>query len=185
MRAAALILALATSASAFMAPLQRVAPRVAPVNMDASSLVTAYRELYEVGGVQVTADVQQFGPIAGLVVFIVAANTLYMTMGGSDDEIAEEPIAEYQFGSAVLAGAKAPALRRRTPSGGRSATPRASRRTTTSACACRLAFTKTFKTYYILGWKALSGRRGRSVLPFRGRGPRAQKYLLRCIGCAP
>ena len=92
-----------------MAPLQRVAPRVAPVNMDASSLVTAYRELYEVGGVQVTADVQQFGPIAGLVVFIVAANTLYMTMGGSDDEIAEEPIAEYQFGSAVLAGAKAPA----------------------------------------------------------------------------
>ena len=34
--------------------------------------VTAYRELYEVGGVQVTADVQQFGPIAGLVVFILA-----------------------------------------------------------------------------------------------------------------
>ena len=107
MRAAALILALATSASAFMAPLQRVAPRVAPVNMDASSLVTAYRELYEVGGVQVTADVQQFGPIAGLVVFILAANTLYMSMGGAQDEIAEEPIAEYQFGSAVLSGAKA------------------------------------------------------------------------------
>ena len=107
MRAAALILALATSASAFMAPRAAVAPRVAPVNMDASSLVTAYRELYEVGGVQVTADVQQFGPIAGLVVFILAANTLYMSMGGSQDEIAEEPIAEYQFGSAVLAGAKA------------------------------------------------------------------------------
>ena len=69
--------------------------------------VTAYRELYEVGGVQVTADVQQFGPIAGLVVFILAANTLYMSMGGSQDEIAEEPIAEYQFGSAVLSGAKA------------------------------------------------------------------------------
>ena len=80
MRAAALILALATSASAFMAPRPAVAPRVAPVNMDASSLVTAYRELYEVGGVQVTADVQQFGPIAGLVVFILAANTLYMSM---------------------------------------------------------------------------------------------------------
>ena len=93
-----------------MAPQRIVAPRVAPAHaVDASSLVTAYRELYEVGGVQVTADVQQFGPIAGLVVFIVAANTLYMTMGGSDDEIAEEPIAEYQFGSAVLAGAKAPA----------------------------------------------------------------------------
>ena len=90
-----------------MAPRQAVAPRVAPVNFDASSLVTAYRELYEVGGVQVTADVQQFGPIAGLVVFILAANTLYMSMGGSQDEIAEEPIAEYQFGSAVLAGAKA------------------------------------------------------------------------------
>ena len=55
-----------------MAPRPMVAPRVAPVNMDASSLVTAYRELYEVGGVQVTADVQQFGPIAGLVVFILA-----------------------------------------------------------------------------------------------------------------
>ena len=110
MRAAALVLALATSAAAFMAPQRIVAPRVAPAHaVDASSLVTAYRELYEVGGVQVTADVQQFGPIAGLVVFIVAANTLYMTMGGSDDEIAEEPIAEYQFGSAVLAGAKAPA----------------------------------------------------------------------------
>ena len=90
-----------------MAPRAAVAPRVAPVNMDASSLVTAYRELYEVGGVQVTADVQQFGPIAGLVVFILAANTLYMSMGGAQDEIAEEPIAEYQFGSAVLAGAKA------------------------------------------------------------------------------
>ena len=51
MRTAALILALATSASAFMAPRAAVAPRVAPVNMDASSLVTAYRELYEVGGV--------------------------------------------------------------------------------------------------------------------------------------
>ena len=75
MRAAALILALATSASAFMAPRQAVAPRVAPVNMDASSLVTAYRELYEVGGVQVTADVQQFGPIAGLVVFILAVRS--------------------------------------------------------------------------------------------------------------
>ena len=108
MRAAALILALATSASAFMAPRAAVAPRVAPVEaVDASSLVTAYRELYEVGGVQVTADVQQFGPIAGLVVFILAANTLYMSMGGSQDEIAEEPIAEYQFGSAVLSGAKA------------------------------------------------------------------------------
>ena len=91
-----------------MAPRQAVAPRVAPAQaVDASSLVTAYRELYEVGGVQVTADVQQFGPIAGLVVFILAANTLYMSMGGSQDEIAEEPIAEYQFGSAVLAGAKA------------------------------------------------------------------------------
>ena len=75
MRAAALILALATSVSAFMAPRQAVAPRVAPVNMDASSLVTAYRELYEVGGVQVTADVQQFGPIAGLVVFILGARS--------------------------------------------------------------------------------------------------------------
>ena len=75
MRAAALILALATSASAFMAPRAAVAPRVAPVNMDASSLVTAYRELYEVGGVQVTADVQQFGPIAGLVVFILAVRS--------------------------------------------------------------------------------------------------------------
>ena len=108
MRAAALILALATSASAFMAPRAAVAPRVAPVEaVDASSLVTAYRELYEVGGVQVTADVQQFGPIAGLVVFILAANTLYMSMGGAQDEIAEEPIAEYQFGSAVLSGAKA------------------------------------------------------------------------------
>ena len=88
MRAAALILALATSASAFTAPRAALAPRVAPVNMDASSLVTAYRELYEVGGVQVTADVQQFGPIAGLVGFILAANTLYMSMGGSQDEIA-------------------------------------------------------------------------------------------------
>ena len=108
MRAAALVLALATSAAAFMAPQRIVAPRVAPAHaVDASSLVTAYRELYEVGGVQVTADVQQFGPIAGLVVFILAANTLYMSMGGSQDEIAEEPIAEYQFGSAVLAGAKA------------------------------------------------------------------------------
>ena len=108
MRAAALILALATSAAAFMAPRQAVAPRAAPMNaVDASSLVTAYRELYEVGGVQVTADVQQFGPIAGLVVFILAANTLYMSMGGSSDEIAEEPIPEYQFGSAVLQGAKA------------------------------------------------------------------------------
>ena len=108
MRAAALILALATSAAAFMAPRQAVAPRVAPAQaVDASSLVTAYRELYEVGGVQVTADVQQFGPIAGLVVFILAANTLYMSMGGSSDEIAEEPIPEYQFGSAVLQGAKA------------------------------------------------------------------------------
>ena len=114
MRAAALILALATSASAFMAPRAAVAPRVAPVNFDASSLVTAYRELYEVGGVQVTADVQQFGPIAGLVVFILAANTLYMSMGGSQDEIAEEPIAEYQFGSAVLAGAKAGAPAQKT-----------------------------------------------------------------------
>ena len=75
MRAAALILALATSAAGFMAPRPMVAPRVAPVNMDASSLVTAYRELYEVGGVQVTADVQQFGPIAGLVVFILAARS--------------------------------------------------------------------------------------------------------------
>ena len=75
MRAAALILALATSAAAFMAPRAAVAPRVAPVNMDASSLVTAYRELYEVGGVQVTADVQQFGPIAGLVVFILAVRS--------------------------------------------------------------------------------------------------------------
>ena len=56
-----------------MAPRQAVAPRAAPMNaVDASSLVTAYRELYEVGGVQVTADVQQFGPIAGLVVFILA-----------------------------------------------------------------------------------------------------------------
>ena len=109
MRAAALILALATSATAFMAPRAAVAPRVAPVNMDASSLVTAYRELYEVGGVQVTADVQQFGPIAGLVVFILAANTLYMSMGGPQDEIAEEAIPEYQFGSAVLQGAKADA----------------------------------------------------------------------------
>ena len=109
MRAAALIVALATCASAFMAPRPAVAPRVAPVEaVDASSLVTAYRELYEVGGVQVTADVQQFGPIAGLVVFILAANTLYMSMGGAQDEIAEEPIAEYQFGSAVLAGSKAP-----------------------------------------------------------------------------
>ena len=108
MRAAALILALATSAAAFMAPRHAVAPRVAPAQaVDASSLVTAYRELYEVGGVQVTADVQQFGPIAGLVVFILAANTLYMSMGGSSDEIAEEPIPEYQFGSAVLQGAKA------------------------------------------------------------------------------
>ena len=35
------------------------------------------------------------------------ANTLYMSMGGSSDEIAEEPIPEYQFGSAVLQGAKA------------------------------------------------------------------------------
>ena len=75
MRAAALILALATSATAFTAPRAAVAPRVAPVNMDASSLVTAYRELYEVGGVQVTADVQQFGPIAGLVVFILAVRS--------------------------------------------------------------------------------------------------------------
>ena len=108
MRAAALVLALATSAAAFMAPQRIVAPRVAPAHaVDASSLVTAYRELYEVGGVQVTADVQQFGPIAGLVVFILAANTLYMSMGGSQDEIAEEPIPEYQFGSAVLQGAKA------------------------------------------------------------------------------
>ena len=83
MRAAALILALATSASAFMAPRAAVAPRVAPVNMDASSLVTAYRELYEVGGVQVTADVQQFGPIAGLVVFILAANLVVPSCGGA------------------------------------------------------------------------------------------------------
>ena len=83
MRAAALILALATSAAAFMAPRQAVAPRVAPVNMDASSLVTAYRELYEVGGVQVTADVQQFGPIAGLVVFILAANLGVPSCGGA------------------------------------------------------------------------------------------------------
>ena len=30
-----------------------------------------------------------------------------MSMGGSSDEIAEEPIPEYQFGSAVLQGAKA------------------------------------------------------------------------------
>ena len=76
MRAAALILALATSAAAFMAPRQAVAPRAAPMNaVDASSLVTAYRELYEVGGVQVTADVQQFGPIAGLVVFILAVRS--------------------------------------------------------------------------------------------------------------
>ena len=73
MRAAALVLALATSAAAFMAPQRIVAPCVAPAHaVDASSLVTAYRELYEVGGVQVTADVQQFGPIAGLVVFILA-----------------------------------------------------------------------------------------------------------------
>ena len=35
------------------------------------------------------------------------ANTLYMSMGGSSDEIAEEAIPEYQFGSAVLQGAKA------------------------------------------------------------------------------
>ena len=83
MRAAALILALATSATAFMAPRQAVAPRVAPVNVDASSLVTAYRELYEVGGVQVTADVQQFGPIAGLVVFILAANLGVPSCGGA------------------------------------------------------------------------------------------------------
>ena len=83
MRAAALILALATSAAAFMAPRAAVAPRVAPVNMDASSLVTAYRELYEVGGVQVTADVQQFGPIAGLVVFILAANLGVPSCGGA------------------------------------------------------------------------------------------------------
>ena len=76
MRAAVLILALATSAAAFMAPRQAVAPRVAPAQaVDASSLVTAYRELYEVGGVQVTADVQQFGPIAGLVVFILAVRS--------------------------------------------------------------------------------------------------------------
>ena len=76
MRAAALILALATSAAAFMAPRQAVAPRAATMNaVDASSLVTAYRELYEVGGVQVTADVQQFGPIAGLVVFILAVRS--------------------------------------------------------------------------------------------------------------
>ena len=83
MRAAALILALATSAAGFMAPRPMVAPRVAPVNMDASSLVTAYRELYEVGGVQVTADVQQFGPIAGLVVFILAANLGVPSCGGA------------------------------------------------------------------------------------------------------
>ena len=66
-----------------MAPRPMVAPRVAPVNMDASSLVTAYRELYEVGGVQVTADVQQFGPIAGLVVFILAANLGVPSCGGA------------------------------------------------------------------------------------------------------
>ena len=30
-----------------------------------------------------------------------------MSMGGSSDEIAEEAIPEYQFGSAVLQGAKA------------------------------------------------------------------------------
>ena len=30
-----------------------------------------------------------------------------MSMGGASDEIAEEPIPEYQFGSAVLRGAKA------------------------------------------------------------------------------
>ena len=84
MRAAALILALATSAAAFMAPRQAVAPRAAPMNaVDASSLVTAYRELYEVGGVQVTADVQQFGPIAGLVVFILAANLGVPSCGGA------------------------------------------------------------------------------------------------------
>ncbi len=35
------------------------------------------------------------------------ANTLYMSMGGSSDEIEAEPIPEYQFGSAVLQGAKA------------------------------------------------------------------------------
>ena len=32
-----------------------------------------------------------------------------MSMGGASDEIAEEPIPEYQFGSAVLQGAKADA----------------------------------------------------------------------------
>ena len=84
MRAAALILALATSAAAFMAPRPALAPRAATMNaVDASSLVTAYRELYEVGGVQVTADVQQFGPIAGLVVFILAANLGVPSCGGA------------------------------------------------------------------------------------------------------
>lgn len=106
MRAAGLVLALAAPAAAFVAPRPAV-QRAAPVSMvDASSLVTAYRELYEIGGIQVTADTQQFGPIGGILVLFFAANTLYMTMG-DDDAAPEAEIPEYQFGAAVLGGAKA------------------------------------------------------------------------------
>ena len=102
----ALALAFAAPAAAFVAPRPAV-QRAAPAQMvDASSLVTAYRELYEIGGVQVTADTQQFGPIGGILVLFFAANTLYMTMG-DDDAAPEAEIPEYQFGAAVLGGAKA------------------------------------------------------------------------------
>ena len=81
MRAAALVLARHVC-SAFMAPPARSAARRAGQRRRVQPR-DCLGELYEVGGVQVTADVQQFGPIAGLAAFIAAANTLYMTMGGS------------------------------------------------------------------------------------------------------
>ena len=58
-----------------MAPSMITLRNDAVVAHAAAAQVTAYRELYEVGGVQVTADVQQFGPIAGLVVFILAVRS--------------------------------------------------------------------------------------------------------------
>mmetsp|Transcript_8934 Transcript_8934/g.26810 ORF Transcript_8934/g.26810 Transcript_8934/m.26810 type:complete len:117 (+) Transcript_8934:144-494(+) len=107
------VLALALSAaSGFTAP--RATParpttarNVLPVD---ANIFLAARELYEIGGVQMTADVQQFPAVGGLVAFMVGANLVYMSlpdgavetsMGGSAEM--PEPAAEEQAAEAAEA----------------------------------------------------------------------------------
>ena len=147
MRAAAFILCASHVGVGLHGPRAAVAPRVAPVNMDASSLVTAYRELYEVGGVQVTADVQQFGPIA-----VWSSSSWRPTLStcpwaGPRTRSRKSPSPSTSSGAPSSRAPRRRTLKRRTPNGGRMRRRRASRRHD-SACACA-AFTKTLNLHVV------------------------------------